>query len=231
MHPQPRALHGVGSTIPSRRSRGASRSRARAACPRRRCARWAEQRRAQGSGQAGTLKVDRDLDRGRHGRRPTSAPGSVIETPGHAPSHVCLYQPERRLLISGDHLLGRVSLYFDRGFTPDPVGRVPRLARQGRAASTCRLALVRPRPAVHRRARATSPPTARSSPSGSTRSARAGRAEHRVRDRAGTCTATRSPRRRPRGCSARPARSSIHLERAGAVDARAGRPRALVGAA
>jgi glyoxylase-like metal-dependent hydrolase (beta-lactamase superfamily II) len=46
----------------------------------------------------------------------------VIETPGHAPSHVCLFQPERRLLISGDHLLGRVSLYFDYGYTPDPVG-------------------------------------------------------------------------------------------------------------
>jgi len=46
----------------------------------------------------------------------------VIETPGHAPSHVCLHQPERRLLISGDHLLGRISLYFDYGYTPDPVG-------------------------------------------------------------------------------------------------------------
>ncbi|MBX5440355.1 MAG: MBL fold metallo-hydrolase [Solirubrobacteraceae bacterium] len=46
----------------------------------------------------------------------------VIETPGHAPSHVCLYQRERRLLISGDHLLGRVSLYFDYGYTPDPAG-------------------------------------------------------------------------------------------------------------
>jgi glyoxylase-like metal-dependent hydrolase (beta-lactamase superfamily II) len=46
----------------------------------------------------------------------------VVETPGHTPSHVCLHQPERRLLISGDHLLGRVSLYFDIGLTPDPVG-------------------------------------------------------------------------------------------------------------
>jgi glyoxylase-like metal-dependent hydrolase (beta-lactamase superfamily II) len=46
----------------------------------------------------------------------------VHETPGHAPSHVCLFQPERRLLISGDHLLGRVSLYFDYGYTPDPAG-------------------------------------------------------------------------------------------------------------
>jgi glyoxylase-like metal-dependent hydrolase (beta-lactamase superfamily II) len=47
---------------------------------------------------------------------------SVIETPGHAPSHVCLFQPERRILISGDHLLGRISLYYDYGWTPDPVG-------------------------------------------------------------------------------------------------------------
>jgi glyoxylase-like metal-dependent hydrolase (beta-lactamase superfamily II) len=49
-------------------------------------------------------------------------PWSVHETPGHAPSHVCLFQRDRRLLISGDHLLGRVSLYFDYGHTPDPVG-------------------------------------------------------------------------------------------------------------
>lgn len=46
----------------------------------------------------------------------------VHETPGHAPSHVVLHQPERRLLISGDHLLGRVSVFFDYGHTPDPVG-------------------------------------------------------------------------------------------------------------
>jgi glyoxylase-like metal-dependent hydrolase (beta-lactamase superfamily II) len=45
----------------------------------------------------------------------------VYETPGHAPSHVCLFQPERRLMISGDHLLGRISLYFDYDWTPDPV--------------------------------------------------------------------------------------------------------------
>jgi glyoxylase-like metal-dependent hydrolase (beta-lactamase superfamily II) len=47
---------------------------------------------------------------------------NVHETPGHAPSHICLFQRERRLLISGDHLLGRVSLYYDYGWTPDPVG-------------------------------------------------------------------------------------------------------------
>jgi glyoxylase-like metal-dependent hydrolase (beta-lactamase superfamily II) len=35
---------------------------------------------------------------------------------------VCLFQPERRLLISGDHVLGRISLYYDYGWTPDPIG-------------------------------------------------------------------------------------------------------------
>jgi glyoxylase-like metal-dependent hydrolase (beta-lactamase superfamily II) len=46
----------------------------------------------------------------------------VHETPGHAPSHVVLHQPARGLLLSGDHLLGRVSLYYDFGHTPDPAG-------------------------------------------------------------------------------------------------------------
>lgn len=49
-------------------------------------------------------------------------PWRVHETPGHAPSHVVFHQPERRLMISGDHLLGRVSLFFDYGHSPDPVG-------------------------------------------------------------------------------------------------------------
>jgi glyoxylase-like metal-dependent hydrolase (beta-lactamase superfamily II) len=47
---------------------------------------------------------------------------SVVETPGHAPSHVSLHQTERRLLVSGDHLLGRTALFFDYGHTPDPFG-------------------------------------------------------------------------------------------------------------
>ncbi len=46
----------------------------------------------------------------------------VYETPGHAPSHVVLHQPESKLLISGDHLLGRTVLFFDHGHSPDPVG-------------------------------------------------------------------------------------------------------------
>ncbi|HEV2727266.1 MAG TPA: MBL fold metallo-hydrolase [Solirubrobacterales bacterium] len=46
----------------------------------------------------------------------------VHETPGHAPSHVVLHQPERKLLISGDHLLGRTVLFFDYGHGGDPIG-------------------------------------------------------------------------------------------------------------
>ena len=79
--------------------------------------------------------------------------GRSYETPGHAPSHVCLFQPERRLLISGDHLLGRISLYFDYGWTPDPVGEflssLDVVDALGRAAVP-----VGPRQAVRRRPRA-----------------------------------------------------------------------------
>jgi glyoxylase-like metal-dependent hydrolase (beta-lactamase superfamily II) len=72
-------------------------------------------------GIAGGLQVDHDLVDGVE--IATDLGGFVaLETPGHAPSHVCLYNADRRMLISGDHLLGRVSLFFDFGYTPDPVG-------------------------------------------------------------------------------------------------------------
>ena len=82
---------------------------------------WLERRLSQGSGQADGLRMDRPLT---EGTTVASDLGEwrVLETPGHAPSHVCLHLPERRLLLSGDHLLGRVALYFDPGYTPDPVG-------------------------------------------------------------------------------------------------------------
>jgi glyoxylase-like metal-dependent hydrolase (beta-lactamase superfamily II) len=72
-------------------------------------------------GIVGPLKGDKDLV---SGVTIQSDLGEWVayETPGHAPSHVCLFQPERRLLISGDHLLGRISLYFEYGYSPDPVG-------------------------------------------------------------------------------------------------------------
>jgi glyoxylase-like metal-dependent hydrolase (beta-lactamase superfamily II) len=83
--------------------------------------RWASERRGRDSGIAGVIEPDRDLVDGVTIDTDLGT-WSVHETPGHAPSHVCLFQPERRLLISGDHLLGRISLYFDYGYTPDPVG-------------------------------------------------------------------------------------------------------------
>jgi glyoxylase-like metal-dependent hydrolase (beta-lactamase superfamily II) len=82
---------------------------------------WAAERRTRESGVAGVIEPDRELLTGVQINTDLGS-WSVHETPGHAPSHVCLFQPERRLLISGDHLLGRISLYFDYGYTPDPVG-------------------------------------------------------------------------------------------------------------
>jgi glyoxylase-like metal-dependent hydrolase (beta-lactamase superfamily II) len=83
--------------------------------------RWADARRGQGTGQAGELYADKDLVPGVT-IETDAGTWNVVETPGHAPSHVCLHQPEQRVLITGDHLMGRVSQYFDVGFTPDPVG-------------------------------------------------------------------------------------------------------------
>lgn len=83
--------------------------------------RYLGRRRESGTGVAGWVEPNRELVDGVI--VPTDLGGwEVVETPGHAPSHVCLFQRERRLLISGDHLLGRVSLYFDYGYTPDPAG-------------------------------------------------------------------------------------------------------------
>jgi glyoxylase-like metal-dependent hydrolase (beta-lactamase superfamily II) len=83
--------------------------------------RYEETRRNPGSGISGLVEPDRALVDGVVVESDLG-PWEAIETPGHAPSHVCLWQPERRLLISGDHVLGRVSLYFDYGYTPDPAG-------------------------------------------------------------------------------------------------------------
>jgi len=83
--------------------------------------RYASERRTRQSGISGLIEPDRELVDGVSVETDVGT-WSVHETPGHAPSHVCLFEPQRRLLISGDHLLGRVSLYFDYGYTPDPVG-------------------------------------------------------------------------------------------------------------
>jgi glyoxylase-like metal-dependent hydrolase (beta-lactamase superfamily II) len=33
----------------------------------------------------------------------------VISTPGHAPDHICLYSPERQLMVTGDHIIDKIS--------------------------------------------------------------------------------------------------------------------------
>jgi glyoxylase-like metal-dependent hydrolase (beta-lactamase superfamily II) len=84
-------------------------------------ARYAERSRGTASGIARVIEPDRPLLPGVEIETDLGV-WTVHETPGHAPSHICLYQADRRLLISGDHLLGRISLYFDYGWTPDPIG-------------------------------------------------------------------------------------------------------------
>jgi glyoxylase-like metal-dependent hydrolase (beta-lactamase superfamily II) len=83
--------------------------------------RYEESRRGEGIGVARVVLPDRDLVEGVEVETDLGT-WTVTETPGHAPSHVVLHQPERGLLLSGDHLLGRVSLYYDYGYTPDPAG-------------------------------------------------------------------------------------------------------------
>jgi glyoxylase-like metal-dependent hydrolase (beta-lactamase superfamily II) len=82
---------------------------------------YAESRRGQGFGISRIIEPDRPLLPGITIDTDLGA-WEVYETPGHAPSHVCMFQPEHRMLISGDHLLGRVSIYYDYGYSPDPAG-------------------------------------------------------------------------------------------------------------
>jgi glyoxylase-like metal-dependent hydrolase (beta-lactamase superfamily II) len=48
---------------------------------------------------------------------------TVVHTPGHTGDHVCLYDPEERLLISGDHVLPTITPHVP-GLSPlaDPLG-------------------------------------------------------------------------------------------------------------
>ena len=99
---------------PERCSSGASRWPARAACPLEALERYRASARGQGFGIAELVSPTATSCPASRSR-PTSGAWQVYETPGHAPSHVVLHQPDRGLLLSGDHLLGRVSLYYDYG--------------------------------------------------------------------------------------------------------------------
>ncbi len=36
---------------------------------------------------------------------------NVLPTPGHAPGHICLYEPDKKILFSGDHILPTITPY------------------------------------------------------------------------------------------------------------------------
>src|SRR4051794_8758297 len=82
-------------------------------------ARYESQRRDQGIGVAEVVLPDRDLLPGVEVDTDVGA-WQVYETPGHAPSHVVLHQPERRLPLSGVHPPRPGSAYHGHGPTPDP---------------------------------------------------------------------------------------------------------------
>lgn len=55
-----------------------------------------------------TFHPDRVL-RGEGGTIPGGDGWDWILTPGHSPGHICLYHPKRHILVSGDHVLPRIS--------------------------------------------------------------------------------------------------------------------------
>ena len=62
-----------------------------------------------------------------HDARVLELPGwdlRVIWTPGHSPGHVCLYSDDQRLLLSGDHVLPRITpnISFHSQRVPNPLG-------------------------------------------------------------------------------------------------------------
>ena len=48
----------------------------------------------------------------------------AIWTPGHSPGHLCFYEPTNRLMLSGDHVLPRITpnISFHPMAGPDPLG-------------------------------------------------------------------------------------------------------------
>jgi glyoxylase-like metal-dependent hydrolase (beta-lactamase superfamily II) len=49
---------------------------------------------------------------------------TAIWTPGHSPGHICLYEASHRLMLSGDHVLPRITpnISFHPQAGPDPLG-------------------------------------------------------------------------------------------------------------
>jgi glyoxylase-like metal-dependent hydrolase (beta-lactamase superfamily II) len=49
---------------------------------------------------------------------------TVLLTPGHSPGHICLYEPKRKLLFTGDHILPEITPHigFHPQSGPNPLG-------------------------------------------------------------------------------------------------------------
>jgi glyoxylase-like metal-dependent hydrolase (beta-lactamase superfamily II) len=65
----------------------------------------------------------------------------VVETPGHAPSHVCLVAREAGLAILGDLVSTVFAPYFDYGYTSDPVAEFLASVERMEAVGELRLGL------------------------------------------------------------------------------------------
>ena len=68
-------------------------------------------------------------------------PLEAVETPGHAPTHVCLYQRDHGLLFGGDIVSPVFTTFADLFYTPDPIGEY-RASLDRVAALDVRLALL-----------------------------------------------------------------------------------------
>ncbi len=56
-----------------------------------------------------------EIDKGLEDGELVTFPGSSIKvlwTPGHAPEHICIYDAEKRILYSGDHVLPRITSHI-----------------------------------------------------------------------------------------------------------------------
>jgi glyoxylase-like metal-dependent hydrolase (beta-lactamase superfamily II) len=87
--------------------------------------RYAANRRDWDGGVAEIIRPHRELRQGTLIETDLGA-WETHETPGHCPSHVCFFQPELGLLIGGDHLLERAALYFEYGWSEDPIAEFQR---------------------------------------------------------------------------------------------------------
>ena len=158
--PRPRAHHRAAPTTPRRRSRGGSRCARQSGVPEEPLRAWARAPARPGHRHARAVAPDRDLLPRASRSRPTSARGSVHETPGHAPSHV-VPVPARAAAADLRRPPARPRLALLRlRLHARPGRRVPGLARPRRGARRA-AAPGGPRAPVHRRARPRRRPTAR----------------------------------------------------------------------